>query len=67
MFEIELRDVDLIEDEFPNRCEVYRSLELQKFVDQEEVTLSILHENEETYSRSDLALSGSTSFRGHLK
>jgi hypothetical protein len=45
--EIESRDVDFIEDDFPTKGEVDRNLELYKALDQEKGTLSGLVENEE--------------------
>ncbi|GLT53692.1 hypothetical protein SLA2020_269470 [Shorea laevis] len=64
--EIESRDVDFIEDEFPSRSEVNKDLELYELVDQEGDTSSSLIENGKEISQSlrdsvsDLPPSGST-------
>jgi hypothetical protein len=63
--EIESRDVDFIEDEFPTRGEVERNLEFYETMDREESALSRLVENDEEIpqtprdSGSDLPPSGS--------
>lgn len=64
--EIESRDVDFIEDEFPSKGEVDRSLELHEIVEQEESASRNLVENEEeilqapTNYKKDLNPSGRT-------
>jgi hypothetical protein len=66
--EIESRDMDFIEDEFPTRGEVERNLEFYETMDREEGILGRLVQNEEEIpqtprdSESDLLPSGSIPF-----